>query len=522
MTHFRINLMFYYIYFLIGMDKDDELAITLPKSWSITQCQSREGNRSVVFSHIRLVRENDCDRPITTRSIVINEQCRIQYFVYGKPIQVRLTEVVENQNDVQFLPQIMLQFQNTHICEGIRTIDTTKGHNEMYQVHDNWHDHRCKLVTKYKKSESCKRLRKSILRLKKRPTVAKQSPVRQRCSGISSSYDQNKLNALRKKLARARRTKNRMKYRVQQLKNSLQQTRNNLARIENESLEAKCKSMNLPDTQRVALREILACAKKKSKGRRYSEEWIMQCMIMNIRSPGNYDFLRKNEILPLPCARTIRGYYSLIDTKCGFDENFKKLLTKHFAKKSPLQRHGIVCLDEINLRKSISVCSKDLTYAGLTDFGDGDNSATNIREQATHGLVMMFQPLADVYTQPIAVFASKNPVNGEELAKLAIKAIIYLEQAGASIHGIVCDGAATNTKMRTMLGVTTSINETKPWFNHPLDDDRRIYVFSDLPHLIKNIRNRLYNKRVLRVCINYIYICRGQMHCHDRKNKGIL
>ncbi|EFN85675.1 hypothetical protein EAI_00101, partial [Harpegnathos saltator] len=169
----------------------------------------------------------------------------------------------------------------------------------------------------------------------------------------------------------------------------------------------------------------------------------------------------------LPCTRTIRSYFTNINTKCGFDSNFLQLLKKSFASKKPMQRHGVLLLDEINLRKSISVCSKTLTYSGLVDFGDEGPQATSIEDQATHGLVLMFQPLADTYTQPVAVFASKNPVRGDELAKIAVKAIVLLEESGAIVHGIVSDGAATNTKMGKNLGIKSTINETRTWFTHP-------------------------------------------------------
>lgn len=171
--------------------------------------------------------------------------------------------------------------------------------------------------------------------------------------------------------------------------------------------------------------------------------------------------------------------------KCGFDEEFANLLAKYFQTKTPFQRHGVLMLDEINLRKSVAVCFKNLTYVGLTDFGDDGPQSNNIEDQATHGLVLMFQPLADSYTQPIAVFASKNPVKSDELAKIV----------GARIHG-VADGAATNVKMWSILGISGSMEDTKTWFMHPVDDDRKVFVFSDTPHVIKNVRNRLYKKNL--------------------------
>lgn len=89
-------------------------------------------------------------------------------------------------------------------------------------------------------------------------------------------------------------------------------------------------------------------------------------------------------------------------------------------KKEEKQKHGIILLDEIHLRECVSINSKTLTYTGLIDFGTGNGSLT-LDDKADHGLVIMFQPLADFYCQPIGVFASKGPVSGEVLAQLVIK-----------------------------------------------------------------------------------------------------
>lgn len=120
---------------------------------------------------------------------------------------------------------------------------------------------------------------------------------------------------------------------------------------------------NIPDNMKIVIKEIINAAKKKDRrGRRYTDEFIMLCMLMNIRSNGYYEFLRDNDIIPLPCTKTVRQYMTLIGDKCGFDEDFFKLLKKSFDKKKPLQRHGVLLLDEINLRKSVAVSTKTLTY----------------------------------------------------------------------------------------------------------------------------------------------------------------
>lgn len=221
-------------------------------------------------------------------------------------------------------------------------------------------------------------------------------------------------------------------------------------------------------------------------------------MLLHIRSPGGYNFMRNNNLLPLPCIRTIRHYLELLDVKCGFDKHFFELFKKYIEKKSAMQKHGIILFDEMSVRQAISVCSKTLTYKGLVDFGD-DKKAKTIQEQATHALVFMFQPLADNYTQPLAVFASKGPVVGIELTKLLLKCIVHLEKSGAIIHGFVSDGAQTNRKLWSELGINGQKDSLKNWFTHPLEDNRKIFAFSDTPHLIKNVRNRLYNQKVLKV-----------------------
>lgn len=126
-----------------------------------------------------------------------------------------------------------------------------------------------------------------------------------------------------------------------------------------------------------------------------------------------------------------------------------------------MQKYGIILVDEISVREALTVCSKSLTYKNLVDFGD-DYKASDTNEKATSCLVFMFQPLAATYSQPVAVFASREPVVGTELAKLMLKCIILLEQAGAIIHGFVSDGAQTNRKMWSELGISGQVAKLIP------------------------------------------------------------
>lgn len=194
-------------------------------------------------------------------------------------------------------------------------------------------------------------------------------------------------------------------------------------------------------------------------------------------------------------------YLSIITTTCGFDPKFFQLLKTSFQQKDIMERHGVILFDEISTRESISVDSKSLTYKGLIDFGEDGFQSTDVAEKANHGLVLMFHALHAKLTQPIAVFASRGPVTGTNLSLIILKAITLLEKAGARIHGVICDGGSTNRKFWAEMGVTAKMGNVKNYFEHPTEENRKVYVFSDTPHLMKTIRNRLYNNRTLQVRI---------------------
>jgi len=91
-------------------------------------------------------------------------------------------------------------------------------------------------------------------------------------------------------------------------------------------------------------------------------------------------------------------------------------------------------------------------------------------------------------------------VVGVDLAKIVIKAIMLLENAGAKVVGLTCDGATTNCTLWKELGISVK-EDFKNYFENPLDFNRNIFVFSDAPHLMKTIRNRLHQKKQLRVSV---------------------
>lgn len=482
------------------MSTSNDVSADIPEGWTwIKMLKYPKIAQHILFTYSIIKVDNGIYCPVTQNSVTLDADGILQYLIYGRHIDTQDKNLDRVLKKKEMLKNILIKFQGMNICSGLGDINIHVVPGDTYQDSvDKWRSKDCSLLSKKKTCDFCMKLRKCILQRKAR---MKNRPMMKRIGNMSNPVDRFKLLAMRMKIRRERSQKIRTKNRVKHLITYMKAQEVEMARMQDTAVDKKLAELdNISKSQKLVVKEIFAAARKRNaRDRRYTDEWIMLCLLLNIRSPSEYEFLRKNNILPLPCTKTIRSYFSLINIKCGFDEDFSKLIEKHFASKTPLQRHGVLLLDEINLRKSVAVCSRNLTYVGLTDFGNDGQQSTDINEQATHGLVLMFQPLADVYTQPIAVFASKNSIKGKKLAKIVIKAISYLEQCGAIIHGVIADGATTNAKMWSLLGIKGTIENTKTWFTHPLNDERKIFVFSDVCHLIKNVRNRLYNKRKLRV-----------------------
>ncbi|KAJ3655332.1 hypothetical protein Zmor_014467 [Zophobas morio] len=135
---------------------------------------------------------------------------------------------------------------------------------------------------------------------------------------------------------------------------------------------------------------------------------------------------------------------------------------------------------------------KTLQLDGFTNFGIEDSTKEK-KELVDHALVFMFSALHDSFVQPVAVYGVKGATKGEILAQIILKIIIEITKAGGNVRGIICDGATTNRKMWSILGISGQKNNLVNSFKNPCNDEP-IYAFSDTPYLFKCVRNRMYNQ----------------------------
>ena len=123
-----------------------------------------------------------------------------------------------------------------------------------------------------------------------------------------SPRKRERLLKLKKELHSQGRAKQRAQVNARMYKKLVRQVQNKMMNVTEKALDDLMdEKTKISQNERLSIQEILKASKAKSpKGRRYSEEWIILCILLHMRSPVTYQMIRSMKILPFPCERTIR------------------------------------------------------------------------------------------------------------------------------------------------------------------------------------------------------------------------
>lgn len=149
------------------------------------------------------------------------------------------------------------------------------------------------------KCSLCQKLKKLINENKQR---AINQPIKKKTNySYKKVNEKSKVILLHKQLRSQKVTVRRIKKLVKILKDKVFHAQDCIRNLNKQSIIDKCNKLNIPQVQQMCIKEMIAAVNNESAtGNRYSEDWIMLCLLMHIRSPAHYRFLLKNDILPLP------------------------------------------------------------------------------------------------------------------------------------------------------------------------------------------------------------------------------
>lgn len=203
--------------------------------------------------------------------------------------------------------------------------------------------------------------------------------------------------------------------------------------------------------------------------KRYNLENISQAMCIYSAGPRCYKLLRLKGY-PLPSPSTLRRWASMLCVEPG-------ILTQILSQMGSLdmaleEKLCVISFDEMK-------CREEWAYDRKNDI---------ILEPRRMVQVVMIRGLRGNWKQPI--FYNYNYKMRQETLFQIIEDLFKI---GYVVVAAVSDLGPENQQLwRSM-----SISPQTPFFNHPSDDSKKIFVFADIPHLIKLLRNHFVDNGLI-------------------------
>ncbi|KAJ8867832.1 hypothetical protein PR048_031637 [Dryococelus australis] len=184
-----------------------------------------------------------------------------------------------------------------------------------------------------------------------------------------------------------------------------------------------------------------------------------------------YIYLGKHDT-PLPCRSTLQKWTDDFKSRPGILNEILCLLSAKSATFSEMGKVAVLTFDDMNIDDRICYDSSDDVIMG---------PHKNVQ-------VVMIRGLFVVWKQPI--FYGFDVTMTSELLK---NIIIQVEARGiTTVVAVTCDMGGKNLKVWKELCVNTD----KPYFAYPVCGDRKIWVFYDIPHLLKLFRNHFIDDSI--------------------------
>lgn len=227
------------------------------------------------------------------------------------------------------------------------------------------------------------------------------------------------------------------------------------------------------------VRAQLKLSGRKARGRRYSDEELMEWLA--VYHMGARAYRQLSRVFCMPSPRLLRKRMQNIQMMPGFQEALMSALETKLKSASPSEKMVAISFDEVQL-------SPKLTYHPGPDFVEGYEHFGVLGQTnriADHALAFMVRGLAGRWKQPVGYFYSAGPAPAAVLEEQLKACVRRLRAAGFRVVSVVCDMGRPNQELyNKRLGVT----EEQPYFDV---DGERVIAMYDPPHLFKCLRNCL-------------------------------
>ena len=249
--------------------------------------------------------------------------------------------------------------------------------------------------------------------------------------------------------------------------------------------------------------QLEALKVKDSRQIRWLPAMIRRCLHLRFKSSGAYRSLRESGAVVLPSERTLIDYTHWCKRGAGFIPDVDEILLKEIGDLGEERRKYVVlCFDEMKIKENLVFDKHSFSLVGFYNMGDVSNAISEVQSQSAgkenatskrFAKYMLSFYVRGIFTNvnfPYAHFPIRGATAGE-LYLLVWDAILHLEMLGLKVMAVTCDGAATNRKFFKMHKLSSDLEGSTFYKTENLysEEKRFIYFISDVPHLIKTVRN---------------------------------
>lgn len=217
----------------------------------------------------------------------------------------------------------------------------------------------------------------------------------------------------------------------------------------------------------------------------WSAEDISSAIALWSVSARAYNYLRDVKNIPLPCVQTLRNWSATFNVKPGILHNVLQIMQIKGQDLSAIEKLTVLSFVEIYISNKV-----DLERRQQKIYGPHKTSQ-----------FVMARGLFGKWKQPI-FYEYDKPMTKDIL----IDIITCLQEAGYTVVAVTSDLGSTNASLWKSINIGIKISnfknskltnkpgqEKQCFFLHPLDNNLKIFVFADVPHLIKLARNNLFD-----------------------------
>lgn len=198
--------------------------------------------------------------------------------------------------------------------------------------------------------------------------------------------------------------------------------------------------------------------------RKWTSDDIAHALSFRATSPKGYSYARKHLKLPYPSPTTLHRWTKGHIFQQGLLHIILTLMKNRSEKMTKAERACIVSFDEMKVTQAWEFRRSDETVLSPKNY---------VQVVMVRGIIGRWKQI---------VYYNFDTKMTDALLKTIINAV---EEVGFEVHATVCDLGGSNYSLLSKLGISDKQNT----FPNPYDEERKIHVFADVPHLIKLARN---------------------------------